>query len=39
MTFGRKATVLMIERDGYRLEASPQRSCGYLYLGAWKVPS
>jgi hypothetical protein len=35
----REATVLVIERDGYRLEASPQRSYGYLYLGAWKVPS
>lgn len=35
----REAAVLVVERDGFRLEASPQRSYGYLYLGAWKVPS
>ena len=34
----REAAVLVVERGGFRLEASPQRSYGYMYLGAWKVP-
>ncbi len=33
------AEVVAVERDGYRLEASPQRSHGYLYMGAWKLPA
>jgi len=26
-----------IEQDGYVLIANPRMSCGYLYLGAWRV--
>lgn len=29
--------VLTVEDGAFRLEASPQASGGYLYIGAWKV--
>lgn len=29
--------VFSFDRDGYHIEACPQGSYGYLYLGAWKV--
>lgn len=29
--------VVKVERDGFRMEASPNGSYGYLYLGAWKA--
>jgi hypothetical protein len=29
--------LLQIREDGFVLRANPQRSHGYLYLGAWKV--
>lgn len=34
----RSEDVYTYEADGYRIECSPQRSYGYLYMGAWPVP-
>lgn len=30
-------TMIVIERDGYTIAASPRCSYGYLYISAWKV--
>lgn len=30
--------IIVIEHDGYHLEASAQCSHGYLYIGAWRLP-
>jgi hypothetical protein len=35
---GTDHTVLAYQDDRYRIEASPQGSCGYLYIGAWQLP-
>jgi hypothetical protein len=31
------STVLVHDHGGFHLEASPQRSGGYLYIGAWEI--
>jgi hypothetical protein len=34
---GNSDELVTVERDGYVITASPKRSHGYLYIGAWKV--
>lgn len=32
-------TIVAVDDGAYQLQASPRRSFGYLYLGAWRRPS
>jgi hypothetical protein len=34
---GSESTVVEFDDGGYHMEASPQSSYGYLYIGAWKT--